>query len=269
MRSLRPVSALCGALVVAALAAGPALGASKSGFYVFKDLRSSAVTEYRDASGRLVWRDVSVGDKSDPGTACGDSRHVLAGARWGTFPAYFVNVSTLPDRLDAGEALSDLRAAHSAWEDPWTTDCSNIPGPSPYLAFYGGPTVAPASLATGELDGVNAVQFRSLEGTICFHPGVVACVVAWSESGRFVEADMVLASDLERIGDFRWTTGDTTWFSGNTGEFAVIDVATHEWGHFAGLGHATKSPSLTMYPGIRDGMQTLGLGDMKGLRARY
>jgi hypothetical protein len=24
-----------------------------------------------------------------------------------------------------------------------------------------------------------------------------------------------------------------------------------------------------MYPGIRDGMQTLGLGDMKGLRARY
>jgi hypothetical protein len=49
----------------------------------------------------------------------------------------------------------------------------------------------------------------------------------------------------------------------------VIDVATHEWGHFAGLGHARKSPSLTMYPGIRDGMQTLGLGDMKGLRARY
>jgi hypothetical protein len=72
---------------------------------------SSAVTEFRDSSGRLVWRDVSVGDKSDPGTACGDSRHVLAGARWGTFPAYFVNVSAVPDGFDAGEALSDWSAS--------------------------------------------------------------------------------------------------------------------------------------------------------------
>jgi matrixin len=265
----RLLSSLGAALILAALTAGPALGASKSGFFVFKDLRSSAVTEYREASGRLVWRDVSVGDKSDSDTACGDSRHVLVGARWASVPAYFVNVSSVPDGLDPGDALSDLRAAHSAWQDPWMTDCSNVPRPSPYLAFYGGPTVAPASLAVGELDGVNAVQFRSFEGTLCFHPGVVACVVAWSESGRFVEADMALASDLERIGDFSWTTGDTTWSSGNTGEFAVIDVGTHEWGHFAGLGHAKNSPSLTMYPAIRDGMQTLGLGDMKGLRARY
>jgi hypothetical protein len=269
MPSLRFLFAVGAALVFAALTAGPAAAASTSGFFVFKDMRSSAVAEYHDATGRLVWREISVGEKGDPGTACGDSRHVLAGARWGSFPAYFVNVATLPEGLDAGEALSDLRAAHSAWEDPWTTDCSNVPGPSPYLAFYGGPTLAPASLAVGELDGVNAVQFRSLEGTLCFHPGVVACVVAWSESGRFVEADMALASDLDRIGDFRWTTGDTTSTSGNTGEFAVSDVATHEWGHFAGLGHAKSSPSLTMYPAIRDGMQTLGLGDMKGLRARY
>jgi hypothetical protein len=29
------------------------------------------------------------------------------------------------------------------------------------------------------------------------------------------------------------------------------------------------SPALTMYPFVHDGMQTLGLGDMKGLLARY
>lgn len=257
------------ALLLATLTAGPALGASKSGYYVFKDLRTSAVTEYRDASGRLVWRNISLGAKGNPGTECGDSRHVLIGARWETFPAYFVNLSSVPDELDVGEALADLRAAHSAWENPWMTECDTFPGTSPYEAFYGGPTGAPASLAVGELDGVNAVEFRRLEGTLCFYPGVVACVVAWSESGRFVEADMALASDLERLGDFGWTTGDTTWFAGNTGEFAVIDVATHEWGHFAGLAHANQSPALTMYPAIHDGMQTLGLGDMKGLLARY
>jgi hypothetical protein len=265
----RLLSALAGALALAAFWAGPASAASKSGYFVFKDLQSSAVTEYHDASGRLIWRDVSTGAKGDPGTACGDSRHVLIGARWGSFPAYFVNLSSIPEELDAGEALADLQAAHSAWEHPWTTDCSNVPGRSPYVAIYGGPTGAPASLAVGQLDGVNAVQFRSLEGTLCFHPGVVACVVAWSESGRFVEADMALATDLERLGDFGWTTTDTTWFSGNTGEFAVSDVATHEWGHFAGLAHAKHSPALTMFPAMRDGMQTLGLGDMKGLLARY
>jgi hypothetical protein len=269
MSPLRLLLALAGALVLAAVWAGPVAAASKAGYYVFKDLQSSAVTEYRDASGRLVWRELSIGEKSDPGTECGDSRHVLIGARWSTFPAYFVNLSSIPDELDSAEALADLRAAHAAWEDPWTTDCTSVPGPSPYVAMYGGPTGAPASLAVGQLDGVNALQFRSLEGTLCFHPGVVACVVAWSESGRFVEADMALASDLGRLGDFGWTTGDTTWFSGSTGEFAVSDVATHEWGHFAGLAHAKHSPSLTMFPGIRDGMQTLGLGDMKGLRARY
>jgi hypothetical protein len=266
----RLLSVLAGVLVLAAVTAGPTLAASKSGYFVFKDLRSAAVTEYHDASGRLIWRDVSTGEKGDPGTACGDSRHVLIGARWGSFPAYFVNVSSASGvGLDPLAALADLQAAHSAWEHPWTTDCTNVPGRSPYVAIYGGPTGAPASLAVGQLDGVNAVQFRSLEGTLCFHPGVVACVVAWSESGRFVEADMALASDLERLGDFGWTTADTTWFSGNTGEFAVSDVATHEWGHFAGLAHAKHSPSLTMFPGIRDGMQTLGLGDMKGLLARY
>jgi hypothetical protein len=269
MSPLRLLCAVGAALAFAALTAGPSLAAPRSGFFVFKDLRSAAVTEYRDASGRLVWRELSLGDKGDPGTACGDSRHVLIGARWATFPAYFVNLASMPEEVDAGEALADLRSAHAAWEDPWTTDCTNVPGSSPYFSMYGGPTAAPASLAVGQLDGVNAVQFRKLEGTLCFHPGVVACVIAWSESGRFVEADMALASDLERLGDFSWTTGDTTWSSGSTGEFAVSDVATHEWGHFAGLGHAKNSPSLTMYPAIRDGMQTLGLGDMKGLLARY
>jgi Matrixin len=239
----------------------------------FQDLRTSGVTEYRDASGRLIWRDVALGERRDPGTECGDSRHTFIGARWASFPAYRVNLSNLaevfPREQQADAALADLQAAHSAWENPWTTDCTNVPGLSPYMAMYGGPTDAPASLAVGELDGVNAVAFRPLAGTLCFYPGVVACVVAWSEAGRFVEADMALASDLDRLGDFGWTTGDTTWSSGNTGEFAVSDVATHEWGHFAGLGHTKKSPSLTMYPAIRDGMQTLGLGDMKGLLARY
>jgi hypothetical protein len=95
---------------------------------------------------------------------------------------------------------------------------------------------------------------------------VVACVVAYSKSGRFVEADVAFESDLSVLGGpYEWTTGDTT--AGT--QIALADVATHEWGHFAGLGHVKNSPQLTMFPAIRDGMQTLGLGDMKGMDARY
>ena len=50
---------------------------------------------------------------------------------------------------------------------------------------------------------------------------------------------------------------------------AVIAVATHEFGHFAGLGHADGSPALTMFPYVGDGAQTLGLGDMLGILELY
>lgn len=256
------------AIATGALAGNALAGTGPvTGYYVFKDLRKSAVIEIRDLSGKLVAREVSAGEKDAHGTACGDSRNTLIGARWQGFPSYLVNTGSFPAGVSKNAGLADLNAAHAAWQDPWGTDCSNIPGPSLYRAFYDEPTDAGASLATLDFDGLNVVQFRSLRGTVC--DGAVACVVAFSLSGRFVEADMALEADVSRFGDYRWTTGDRTWSHGGRGEFAVSDVATHEWGHFAGLGHVKKSPALTMYPIIHDGMQTLGLGDMKGLLARY
>ena len=67
-------------------------------------------------------------------------------------------------------------------------------------------------------------------------PGVVACVVGASDRKRFVEADLLIEADLAgRLGGtYRWTTGDRTWAGGGFGELALLDVVTHEWGHFAG-----------------------------------
>ncbi len=264
---------LVAALVVAAPAAAhgaPKRAKPKTGFLVYKELRTHSVTEVRDGkTGRVVSTDASFGKQSDPGTECGDSRHKLAGPYWHSFEPYVVNADSAPAYLDAGAALADIRTSHSAWESPFVTNCVGAPETSSYRALYAGTTARTASLvATLASDGVNAVAFQSLAGTIC--DGAVACVVVEFKGSRIGEADLALERDLARYGfeDF-WTTDDTTWFDAHGGRFGVVDVATHEFGHFAGLGHVQKSPALTMFPFVHDGDQSLGLGDMKGLLARY
>ena len=268
---MRHALALC-ALLTTLVAPGAASAASnlpENGFVVFKDLRSYAVTEVRDkVTGRVVSSAVSFGDTSAPGTACGDSRHKLTGSYWRTFEPYLVNVASIPSHVSANAALADLKASHNAWEN-FATDCTGAPAASEYNAIYGGSTRRGASLAaTLTMDGANVVSFESLAGTIC--DGALACVVVDYNGSKVNEADLAFERDLTRYGyqDY-WTTDDTTWTDAVGGRFAISDVATHEWGHFAGLDHVEKSPALTMFPFIHDGAQTLGLGDMKGTLARY
>jgi hypothetical protein len=259
--------------IVLAFSASPASAAKapQAGFIIFKDMgRTAGVVEFRDkATGRIVASSSTSGGKTGNGTACGDSRHKYIGARWAAVPTYRINAASVPDYLGQALSRAQLVSAQEAWEGQFRTDCSTIPGPSPFNARDGGNTSRIATLVS-ELtrDGVNAVSFQSLAGTVC--DGALACVVTDYDRGRINEADMAFEQDLTRYGfqDF-WTTRPTTWTDALGGEFAISDVGTHEFGHFAGLGHTKKSPELTMFPFIHDGDETVGLGDMKGLLARY
>jgi hypothetical protein len=271
MRDFLRILPIFAIVFVFSASSASAARAPQAGFIIFKDMgRTAGVVEFRDkATGRIVASSSTSGGKTGNGTACGDSRHKYIGARWAAVPTYKINATSVPDYLGQAPTRAQLVSAQEAWEGRFRTDCSTIPGPSPFNATEGGNTARVGTLVS-ELtrDGVNTVSFQSLAGTVC--DGALACVVTDYDRGRINEADMAFEEDLTRYGflDF-WTNDSTTWTDAFGGQFAISDVGTHEFGHFAGLDHTEKSPELTMYTFIHDGDETVGLGDMKGLLARY
>jgi hypothetical protein len=269
---MRPKPLIVAAVTALAFAgtAHSAASLPESGFLVFKEMRFGSVTEVRsDGTGAVVFTTPAATEPVDPTNPCADPSYVFAGPRWKWFEEYEVNLASTPSYLRRVPTLVDLVAAHEAWETPFVTECPLPRGKSRYEAEFGGLTRRNASLvAELAVDGVNAVAFQSLAGTVCDR--AAACVVLAFERNKILEADLALEQDLTRYGfqDF-WTTDDTTEFDERGGRWAIIDTATHEFGHFAGLGHVDESPTLTMFPFVHDGAQTLGLGDMLGMLDRY
>ncbi len=258
------------AAVAALLQCGSALAAlPENGYVVFKESRRASVTEIRAAGTGQVVASGTSARRTGSDDPCSDKSHNRFGPRWPAFEPYLVNVASTPPRISASATLADLVAAADAWESPFVTDCPTPKGTTAYTATYGGRTNLPASLVVDlTADGENVVSFQSLAGTVC--DGATACVVLRYEKKAIVEADLALEEDLTRYGfaDY-WTTDDTTWWDDEGGRWSVSDVATHEFGHFAGLDHVENSPALTMYPYVHDGAQTLGVGDMLGILALY
>ena len=257
-------------LSLAATTAVSAADLPESGFLVFKDaVGSGGTVEVRDnATGRVVDTLEAASGQADQHSECTDARRATFAA-WQTTPTYRVNVDTIPAYLSSALARAQLVTSQEAWEDGFTTDCTPPSGTNTYDADEGETTNRLPTLVTElKTNHENTVGFVPLDDTVC--AGALACVIADFTGHRINEADLALDDDLRTPGrNDVWTTSPTTWRDETGGEFALLDVATHEFGHFAGLGHALKSPELTMYPIIHDGDQTLGLGDMKGILTLY
>lgn len=108
--------------------------------------------------------------------------------------------------------------------------------------------------------GVNTVQWAAIDGS----GGALATASVCRNVATKAIVGFVVTMDSAES----WAT------DGSSGNFDVENVASHEFGHVAGLGHDNppKSGCLTMYKfaGLGETQKrTLGLGDKLGMDALY
>ena len=175
-----------------------------------------------------------------------------AGYSWSAVEPYSFNPAGAG--IDVG--VGDLDAALTAWEAAALTD----------IFGAGGETSARLTAeSSGGPDGSNEAYFARIVGPGA--RGTIAFTVLWADtqSGEIVEWDMVFNTR------FDWSVGDPA--ASDAMDF--LNIATHEAGRAAGLGHTEKVASCeneTMFPTASNGeimQRTLEAGDTAGAGALY
>lgn len=190
--------------------------------------------------------------KNDSTTTSTCYTHLAKGAKWKTAEQYLVDATNTEGMSDAF-VLAAMDAGVSAWNDEVSGD------------IFG-------SLGTGVVDGIDLVSTDGknevLFGSIA-EPGVIAMSITWGIFGgpprgrELVEWDAIYDQD-----DFEW--GDATV---NPALMDLQNVATHEVGHSAGMGHpADTCLEETMYRFSTQGetkRRSLEAGDIAGIVKLY
>ncbi len=175
------------------------------------------------------------------------------GARWKTTEGYVVD-PTNTRGLDGTTVSSLLAQAAETWDGQVIF---NVFNPEVTGVVDGADNAAP--------DGKNEFLFADVSGQ-----GAIAVTIVWGVfSGptfnrELVEWDMVF-DDV----DFDWSAEA----AGVAGKMDFLNIATHEIGHAAGLGHpANTCTEETMYAYANYGetmKRNLNAGDIAGIKALY
>jgi hypothetical protein len=199
-------------------------------------------------------------DEPEPTTAavnpaCSDGAYRLEGHRWSSPYEWYLN-----DNTSAAKEAMIRRGANNIVLA--RNDCDLVDNVDARHVYLGRTGVTPNFYATAGClgrDGRNVVgmgQLVDFKAYTCWY---------WDGSGSMVEADIQF-----KAGE-NWIT-TTTVPADCVDGLHLESVATHEMGHVFGLLHPENNhPALTMQPGGTCSAKkaTLGLGDVRGLRALY
>lgn len=192
--------------------------------------------------------------------ACDETSYSTTGlGSWNQPIRWRVNVSSVPTGdISQERALGSLRSGMFNMVSGRNT--CGLADPVSVTQRNVGETSRSPRIGTGCLgrDQVNVVGFGSVSGS-----NTLAVACTYGSGGNIVEADMIFSTSKS------WTPWGNS--PGCSGEFDLKGVATHEFGHWLGLGHS-DGPHQTMYPSIGScdvSTRTLGRGDILGLRALY
>jgi len=197
----------------------------------------------------------------NPKSACTDGAYSLTGVSWRSRVDWYFKTSSTPNEITQSDALSALRDAMRNLTQV-NNDCG-LRDKVNANSLYRGGTIRSANIGTGSTcsgsDGVNVVDFGNLAA------GDLGYACWWTWGGSTVESDMRLNST-----EYSWAVD----LGGCLAKYSVEDVATHELGHTFGLNdlserlHPSLTMSLIMLP-CQNAETTLGLGDIRGLKAIY
>lgn len=191
--------------------------------------------------------------KSAGGTTLSCYTFLAKDARWKVTEPYLFD-PTNSRNLDTATLHTLLATSLNGWDTQVAF---------PIFGTEGTGTVDPAAIGT--LNGNNEVLFGNIVS-----PGAIAVTYTWGifygpPSGRkLVEWDMVL-DDV----DFDWSTSTI----GEAGKMDFWNIAAHETGHAAGMGHPSDAcAEETMYRYANYGetkKRDLNTGDITGIKALY
>lgn len=194
--------------------------------------------------------------------ACSDRAHTVFDSWWHSTMHWSFKSASKPSNMTAATAETQLKRAVANITSEHN-DCGR-PDRVSAKSHYDGRTTRGTGIGSDAScispDGHNTVAFGDLPTSF------VGLTCWWYSGNTTYEADMQLNKH-----DYDWAVKPSSCFNA----FIIQDVATHEFGHVFGLGHANPQDAhanLTMSPAIYPcdaSDETLGLGDMLGLEVHY
>ena len=193
--------------------------------------------------------------------ACSDGAYATLPYRWASTYQWWFRASSTPGGVAVSNAERALRGATSNITFG-RNDCGLADAVEVLASYQGRTDEGTQVLSTG---GCGSGEGKSVTSFGVLPAGFLGLTCAWFGGGVATESDMKLSTKVT----WRVVLPRTC-----SSIFSVEDAATHERGHAFGLAHVDEGAhgNLTMSPvmqACQTAETTLGLGDVRGLEAKY